>query len=205
MLYQMAKTLILGAMLSAGTVMISQGAPEVGRAAPYFMAKGSDGKDYRLSDYSGKFVVLEWYNKDCPFIRKHYASGNMQKLQNTYAKKGVIWFEIVSSAPGGQGYVTAAEAQANRAKVGSKALATLLDPEGKIGRLYAAKTTPHMFIINSQGILIYEGAIDDHNSTEAEDIPESKNYVAAALDEALAGKPVTISSTRPYGCSVKYK
>jgi peroxiredoxin len=177
----------------------------VGKAVPDFSAKGSDGKEYRLADYRGKFVVLQWYNRDCPFIHKHYDSGNMQKLQETYGKKGVIWFEIASSAPGTQGYLTAEEAQANRGKSGTRSLATLLDPDGNIGHLYGAKTTPHIFIIDPKGVLIYQGAIDDHNSTDAEDILNSKNYVAAALDEALAGKPVTVASTRPYGCSVKYR
>jgi peroxiredoxin len=197
----------LSAVLFLVVGMISPGgaAPEVGKPAPVFSGKGSDGKDYSLADYKGKFVVLEWYNKDCPFIHKHYDSGNMQKLQDAYAKKGVIWLEIASNAEGHEGYMTPAEAQDNRAKVGSKALATVLDPDGKIGRAYGAKTTPHMFVIDPKGILIYQGAIDDHNSADAEDIPHSKNYVAAALDEAMTGKPVTVASTHPYGCGVKYK
>jgi peroxiredoxin len=203
--YQMAKAFILGIVASVGFAVGAQGEPAMGQSAKYFEARGSDGKEYRFSDYAGKFVVLQWYNKDCPFIHKHYDSGNMQKLQDAYAKKGVIWFEVASSAPRQQGYTTPAEAQENRAKVGSKAFATLLDPEGKIGRLYGAKTTPHMFIIDPQGILIYHGAIDDRNSADPADIAGAKNYVAAALDEALAGKPVTVSSTHPYGCSVKYK
>ena len=177
----------------------------VGKPAPVFSGKGSDGKTYNLSDYKGKFVVLEWYNKDCPFIHKHYDSGNMQKLQEAYTGKGVVWFEIASNAPGKEGYMTPAEADTNRGKVGSKATATLLDPNADIARLYSAKTTPHMFVIDPRGILIYQGAIDDHNSADADDIPKSKNYVAQALDESMAGKPVTVASTHPYGCSVKYK
>jgi len=180
-------------------------APEIGKPAPSFSTKGSDGKDYNLADYKGKFVVLQWYNRDCPFIHKHYDGGHMQKLQDSYGKKGVVWFEILSSAPGKEGYLTAAEAQENRVKSGTKATATLLDPDGKVGRLYEAKTTPHMFVIDSKGFLIYKGAIDDHNSADAADIPNSKNYVAQALDEAMAGKPVSTSSTRPYGCGVKYR
>ena len=160
---------------------------------------------YTLADYRGKFVVLQWYNRDCPFIHKHYDSGNMQKLQDIYGKKGVIWFEILSSAPGKEGYMTAAEAQENRGKSGTKSIATLVDPEGTIGKLYAAKSTPHMFVIDPKGILIYQGAIDDHATADASDIPSSKNYVVAALDEAMAGKPVSNPSTRPYGCGVKYK
>src|ERR1035437_1352954 len=184
---------------------LSVGAPVVGQPAPAFVATGSDGQTYTLAEYKGKFVVLEWYNKDCPFIHKQYDSGNMQRLQDTYGKKGVVWFEVASNAPGKEGYMTVAEAQANRQKVGTKADATLLDPDQAVAKLYEAKTTPHMFIIDPKGVLIYQGAIDDHNSTDAEDIPKSKNYVAAALDEALAGKPVAVSSTHPYGCGVKYK
>ena len=189
-------------MMTAGLVFA---AISVGKSAPDFVGKGSDGKEYRLADYKGKFVVLQWYNRDCPFIHKHYDSGNMQKLQDAYGKKGVVWFEIISSAPGTEGYLTAAEAQANRGESGTKSLATLLDPEGVVGRLYGAKTTPHMFIIDPNGDLIYQGAIDDHNSTDADDIPQSKNYVALALDQAMAGKPIATPSTRPYGCSVKYR
>jgi peroxiredoxin len=194
-------TLVL-LMMSAGLALAAAG---VGKAAPDFTGKGSDGKAFKLADYKGKFVVLQWYNRDCPFIHKHYDSGNMQKLQEAYGKKGVVWFEIISSAPGTEGYLTAEAAQANRNKSGTKSLATLVDPEGIIGRLYGAKTTPHIFIVDPKGILIYQGAIDDHNSADAEDIPKSKNYVSAALDEALAGKPVTVASTHPYGCGVKYK
>ncbi len=175
------------------------------KPAPNFTGQGSDGKMYTLADYRGKFVVLQWYNRDCPFIHKHYDSGNMQKLQDTYGKKGVIWFEILSSAPGKEGYMTTAEAQENRAKSGTKSIATLVDPEGTIGKLYAAKSTPHMFVIDRRGILIYQGAIDDHATADASDIPSAKNYVAAALDEAMAGKSVSTPSTRPYGCGVKYK
>ena len=196
---------LLASLCLVGIMAGSAAALTVGQPAPDFVGKGSDGKEYKLVDYKGKFVVLQWYNRDCPFIHKHYDSGNMQKLQAAYGNKGVVWFEIASSAPGREGYLTPDEAEANRAKSGTRSLATLLDPEGKIGRLYSAKTTPHIFIVDPKGTLIYQGAIDDHNSAEAEDIPVSKNYVAAALDEAMAGKPVSIASTHPYGCGVKYK
>ncbi len=199
------RTLGVVMVLTAVSVVSVRAEIAIGKPAPDFTARGSDGKSYQLADLKGKFVVLQWYNRDCPFIVKHYEPGNMQMLQGKYAKLGVIWFEVVSSAPDKQGYLTAQEAQKNRAQVGSKALATLLDPEGEIGRLFKAKTTPHMFIIDPKGILIYNGAIDDHNSVSSDDIPMSKNYVAAALDEALAGKPVTTPFTKPYGCSVKYK
>ena len=173
--------------------------------APDFSLPASDNKTYHLADYRGKFVVLEWFNKDCPFVHKHYDSGNMQKLQTTYLHKGVVWFSVASSAPGKEGYMTPEKATKTRVAYKSASTATLLDPEGKVGRLYGAKTTPHMFVINPKGEIIYSGAIDDHNSADPGDIPSSKNYVAAALDEALAGKPVTTSSTPSYGCSVKYK
>jgi peroxiredoxin len=176
-----------------------------GTTAPDFALPATDGKTYHLSDFQGKYVVLEWYNKSCPFIRKHYDSGNMQGLQKTYTQKGVAWLEIASSAPGKEGYMTPQDALSQRIKEKMNSTATLLDPDGKVGRLYGAKTTPHMFVINPKGTLIYAGAIDDHNSAEAEDIPKSRNYVADALDAAMAGKPVTTATTQPYGCSIKYK
>src|ERR1019366_2633988 len=135
------------------SVGLALAAMSVNKMAPDFSASGSDGNVYKLADYKGKFVVLQWYNRDCPFIHKHYDSGNMQKLQDAYGKKGVVWFEVISSAPGTEGYLTAEEAQANRDKSGTKSLATLVDPEGKIGRLYGAKTTPHIFIVDPKGIL----------------------------------------------------
>lgn len=200
-----SRLLVAALALVSSLAFTAHADPEIGKPAPDFSATGSDGKTYKLSDYKGKFVVLEWYNKDCPFIQKHYEPGNMQKYQDQYVKKGVIWFEVASSAKGREGYYTAEDMQKIRAKVGSKALATLLDPEGEIGGLYKAKTTPHMFIINPEGVVIYNGAFDDHPTPYAEDIPKSKNYVAMALDEAMAGKPVSKPLTRPYGCSVKYK
>jgi peroxiredoxin len=177
----------------------------VGSPALEFSLPASDGKTYNLSDFKGKYVVLEWTNKGCPFVKKHYGSGNMQKLQETYIHKGVNWFSVLSSAPGKEGYMSAREMVRYRVDAGVRSTASLLDPQGKVGKLYGAKTTPHMFIIDPKGVVIYAGAIDDNNSPDAADIPKSKNYVAAALDEALAGKPVTTASTQPYGCSVKYK
>jgi peroxiredoxin len=178
---------------------------KVGDPAPDFTAATSSGKTIHLSDYRGKFVVLEWHNNGCPYTRKHYESGNMQRLQKEWTGKGVVWFTIISSAPGTQGYVTAGEENAYMTKMNSAPSAALLDPNGDIGHLYSAKTTPHIIIINPQGMVIYDGAIDDHPTSDASDIPNSKNYVSAALEEALSGRPVTVSVTRPYGCSVKYK
>lgn len=177
---------------------------EIGKPAPSFTGKGSDGKDYNLSDYRGKYVVLEWLNHGCPYVAKHYDSGNMQGLQKKYTEKETIWLSVISSAPGKQGYSTPEEANADVKKHNASPTAVILDPEGKIGRAYDAKTTPHMFVINPKGDLIYAGAIDSKRSTDQKDIPKSVNYVSQALDEAMAGKPVTTASTQAYGCSVKY-
>jgi len=179
-------------------------AATVGQPAPDFSVVDSQGKTQSLAAYKGKYVVLEWLNHGCPFVRKHYDVGNMQKLQETYAAKGVVWLSVVSSAKGKEGYVDAAGAEKERADNKSKAAAILLDAEGKVGKLYDAKTTPHMFIIDPSGKLIYAGAIDDKASADSKDIATSKNYVSKALDEALAGKPVADASTKAYGCSVKY-
>lgn len=182
-----------------------QAAPEVGKPAPDFTAKDSNGKEHKLSDYKGKFVVLEWLNHGCPFVVKHYSSGNMQNLQKEYTDKGVVWLSIVSSAPGAQGHMSPEETNKKKEEVNSSATAIIIDEEGTVGRLYDAKTTPEMFIINPDGVLIYAGAIDDKKSTDPADIATSKNYVKAALDEAMAGKEVSTPKTKSYGCSVKYK
>ena len=179
-------------------------APEINQPAPDFTLQNSQGQPVALSRFQGKYVVLEWYNKDCPFVRKQYDSGNMQALQRKYTDMGVVWLTINTSAPGKEGYMTPSEAQANRTKEKSAATDLLLDPEGKVGKLYAAKTTPHMFVINPAGRVVYMGAIDDRPTVDVADIPGAKNYVARALDQAMAGKPVTDPLTKPYGCSVKY-
>ena len=176
----------------------------VGDTAPDFTGTDSNGQTHKLSEYRGKFVVLEWTNNGCPYTRKHYASGNMQSLQKQWTGKGVIWLTILSSAPGQQGYMTAAQENAYISQEHADPTAAILDPKGAIGHLYSAKTTPHMYVIDPSGKLIYEGAIDDHATPEVADIPASKNYVSAALTSALAGQPVATAFTRPYGCSVKY-
>lgn len=180
-------------------------AARVGDAAPDFTATDSNGKTHHLSEYKGKYVVLEWHNQGCPYTRKHYASGNMQHLQKEWTGKGVVWFTVISSAPGTQGYVTAAEENDYGKRMNIAPTAVLLDPDGNVGHLYAAKTTPHMYIIDPKGTLIYNGAIDDHPTPDQADIASSKNYVSAALQQAMSGQPVTEAATRPYGCSVKYK
>jgi hypothetical protein len=159
---------------------------------------------HKLSSEHGKFVVLEWHNNGCPYTRKHYESGNMQRLQKEWTSKGVVWFTVISSAPGQQGYVTAQQENEYLKQMNASPTAALLDPQGEVGRLYSAKTTPHMFIINPAGVLIYDGAIDDKATTEQADIAGAKNYVSQALEEAAAGKPVGMPTSRPYGCSVKY-
>jgi peroxiredoxin len=179
-------------------------APKVGEPAPDFSAAASNGKTYHLADFRGKFVVLEWHNNGCPYTRKHYESGNMQRLQKEWTAKGVVWFTIISSAPGTQGYMTADAENTYMGRMNAAPTAALLDSSGSLGHMYDAKTTPQIVIINPQGIMIYDGAIDDHPTSDASDIPNSKNYVQQALTDALAGKPLVNAVTRPYGCSVKY-
>jgi alkyl hydroperoxide reductase subunit AhpC len=179
-------------------------AAKIGEAAPDFTATASNGKTIHLADYRGKYVVLEWHNNGCPYVGKHYRSGNMQRLQKEWTGKGVIWLTILSSAPGKQGYVTASEENDYLTKMQAAPTAALLDPTGEIGHLYDAKTSPQMVVINPEGILIYSGAIDDKPTTDLQDVPTATNYVSLALEESMAGKPVQTSTTRPYGCSVKY-
>ena len=179
-------------------------APVIGQPAPAFSATDTAGQTVSLDSLKGKTVVLEWSNHQCPFVKKFYGSGTMQQLQQDATKDGVVWVTVISSAPGKQGHVTAAEA--NELTTSRKAAPThvVLDESGAIGRLYAAKTTPHMFVIDSQGVLRYQGAIDDKPSTKQEDIADAKNYVTAALADLKAGRPVAESNTKSYGCSVKY-
>jgi AhpC/TSA family len=199
----MKRAIALLAVLCA-TSTISFGRARVGERAPDFTAVDINGQTHKLSDYTGKFVVLEWTNRECPYTMKQYSSGNMQNLQREWTAKGVIWLTVQSSAPGTQGYITAPQENAWLKEIKAAPTAVFLDPTGKLGHLYDAKTTPDMYVINPQGILIYEGAIDDHPTTDVSDIKISKNYVSAALSEAMAGKLVSVATSRPYGCSVKY-
>ena len=191
----------LALLVAAGTALA---APQVGQPAPEFTLKDSNGQSHNLSDFKGKFVVLEWLNHGCPFVVKHYESGNMQNLQKEYTGKDVVWLSIVSSAPGKQGHMTPEETNKAKAEKGSAATAVLIDEDGAVGQLYNAKVTPEMFIINPEGVLVYMGAIDDKKSTDPADVAGAKNYVKQALDEAKSGQPVSEPSTTPYGCSVKY-
>lgn len=198
-LFRAACTLLVASLATAAAAQVRIGAP-----APNFTATDSHGKTHSLDEYRGKFVVLEWHNQGCPYTRKHYLSGNMQDLQKEWTAKGVAWFTVISSAPGQEGYVTASEENAYMAKMHADPTAALLDPSGKIGHLYDAKTTPDMYIINPSGKLIYSGAIDNRPTTDESDIKGADNYVNDALTEAMDGKPVAKPYTRPYGCSVKY-
>ena len=179
--------------------------PPVGGAAPDFSLTDAKGKTHSLAQYRGKYVVLEWFNPECPFVKKHYGSGNMQKLQEEYTSKGVAWLTIDSNAPGTEGNLSADAASKVTTGWKTQQTALLLDPEGRAGRAYGAKNTPNMVVINPQGKIVYEGAIDSKATPNPADIPNSTNYVKVALDESLAGKPVTTPTTKPYGCSVKYK
>jgi hypothetical protein len=179
--------------------------PTIGQAAPDFTLPDTHGESHALSSYRGEWVVLEWLNYECPFVRKHYDSGNMQRLQEEYGQKGVRWLAIVSSAPGKQGYHEPDEMNAISEDIGSRVAATLLDPDGDVGHMYGAQTTPQMVVINPDGVLLYNGAIDDKPSARASSLEGAHNYLATALDEAMGGNEVTVKTSKPYGCSVKYK
>lgn len=201
----MKTKLLLSILSSLATCTVFAGeSPKVGSIAPDFSLIDSAGKTRSLSEFKGKHVVLEWFNPGCPFVQKHYTSGNMQKLQKEYAGKGVTWLAVDSSAPGKEGHLTPQTATKQMAEWKMKPTALLLDADGKAGQAYGAKNTPHMFIIAPDGKLIYEGAIDSKPSANAGDIASSTNYVKVALDEAMSGKPVSNPNTKPYGCSVKY-
>ena len=176
----------------------------VGAAAPGFTLTDTKGAAHALADFAGKPVVLEWTNPDCPFVKKHYGAKNMQALQAKYVAQGAVWLSVCSSAPGKQGHYPADEWNRILAEQGSAATALLLDPDGQVGLAYGAKTTPHLFVIDAAGTLVYDGAIDDQPSTDSADIPGARAYVVEALDAVLAGAPVPVAQTKPYGCSVKY-
>lgn len=192
------------AMISAISLSISAHAAEVGKAAPAFVTKDAKGLEVSLEKLKGKVVVLEWINHSCPFVVKHYSSQNMQKLQETYTAKGVVWISINSGSKASGSYTDTESFLNISANKGSKASHLIVDENGVIGKAYAAKTTPHMFVINADGVLVYQGAIDSKKSTDPADIAGAENYVAKALDAVLAGKSVSQAKTEPYGCSVKY-
>ncbi len=190
--------------LACAVLALGLGAARAAEAAPAFTLTDSNGTSHSLSDFAGKVVVLEWINHDCPFVKKHYDKGHMQALQKEATDKGVVWLSICSSAPGKQGHQSA-EGHNKLAKAkGVHATAILIDEDGKVGKAYKAETTPHMYVINSEGLLVYQGAIDDKRSTNPDDIASSKNYVREALASVWAGTPVAEPKTKAYGCSVKY-
>ena len=196
-----AAVLVRGGLLapSAAAAAVKVGAP-----APVFTATATTGKGVSLADYRGQIVVLEWTNHDCPYVRKHYTAKNMQTQQREAAAQGVVWLTSASSATGEEGYVTAAQANDLTKSRDAAPAAVLLDPQSKIARAYGATVTPHMYIIDAAGTLVYKGGIDSIPSADIADIAKAKQYVRVGLDEVLAGKPVSDSSTRPYGCSLKY-
>lgn len=192
------------ALLITVPVCSSDSEPEIGKLAPDFSQTDIQGTTIRLSDYRGKFIVLEWMNLGCPFIKKHYDSGNMQALQKEVIQKGGVWLSICSSAKGKEGFLLPEDWIKACKKNNTNADAIILDSSGTVGKSYNAKTTPHMFIIDTQGILIYKGAIDDKQGTDKEEIKTARNYVREAFNNALNGKAVEPSVTKSYGCSVKY-
>jgi len=191
----------LALLVAAGTAVA---APQIGQPAPEFTLTDSNGQSHNLSDFKGKFVVLEWLNHGCPFVQKHYDGGNMQGLQKEYTGKDVVWLSIASSAPGKQGHMSPEETNKTKEEKDAAPTAVLIDADGTVGKLYDAKVTPELYVINPEGTLVYMGAIDDKKSVDAADVAGAKNYVKQALDEALAGNPVSEPATEAYGCSVKY-
>ena len=196
------RALLLCLPLALAAVSVADA--KVGDAAPAFTLTDTNGKQHSLGDFKGKVVVLEWFNHDCPFVKKHYDSGNMPGLQTRYTETDVVWLSINSSAPGKQGNYAPEKANEMSKEKKSAASYVLLDPDGTVGKLYGAKTTPHMYVIDAAGVLRYEGAIDSVSSTDQDDIKGATNYVASAIDALKAGKPVDPSVTQAYGCGVKY-
>ncbi len=186
------------------SALFAMEAPKVGAPAPGFSLTDSKGKTHSLGDFKGKYVVLEWFNPGCPFVQKHYQSENMQKLQKEFTGKEVVWLTIDSSSPGNEGSLSPAEANKQIADWNMHPTALLLDGDGKVGHEYGATNTPHMYVVSPKGELIYSGAIDSKATANPDDIAAATNYVKAALDEAMAGKPVATATTKAYGCSVKY-
>lgn len=196
------KFVILFLVVFAGLVFAQQA--KLNEAAPNFKLFDSNGNEHSLSDFAEKIVVLEWINYDCPFVKKHYDSKNMQTLQAKYTEKDIVWLAICSSNKGKQGNFSVEEINKRSKNHNAKFSAYLIDEDGKVGKMYGAKTTPHMYIIDKSGKLVYAGGIDDKATTDVKDIKEAKNYVSLALDELLNGMNVSIQSSTPYGCSVKY-
>lgn len=198
-------SLLVAAFLMAASVMtFAHEHAKVGEKAPNFTLKDKDGVEHSLSDFAGKYVVLEWVNYDCPFVKKHYESGNMQELQKEYTEKGVVWLAVCSSAEGKQGNFTKEELDERQEELETAETAYLIDESGEVGHMYNAKTTPDMVVINPDQEVIYLGAIDNIASADQADIEKADNLVADALDAAMSGKEVKVKTHKPYGCGVKY-
>lgn len=206
----MKKTVSLGMLFMAAVSMaafaLAKGSDkaEIGKVSPNFAAMDSNGKTIHLTDYRGKFVVLEWTNKDCPFVHKHYDSGSMQASQEKARSMGAVWLTIISSAPDAQGYMMPNQINEYRKEHNVKSNATLIDAKGYVGHIYNARATPQIVIIDPKGVVIYNGAIDDRPSPDPESLKGARNYALEALTEAMEGKPVAVETSRPYGCGIKY-
>ena len=192
------------ALIGAVTALPASAQVEVGTEAPDFTLTAADGETHSLSDFEGKYVVLEWLNFGCPFVGKHYGSGNMQQLQETYTDQGVVWLSIVSSAEGTQGYYPPQEMVQQKKKHNGEMNAILMDTSGEVGQMYGATVTPHMYVISPEGQLLYKGGIDDKPTTDEADVEGATNYVRMALDQAMNGEEVEVQTAPPYGCTVKY-
>ena len=201
---QLFRIFLAPVCLTASLAAMTHAAVTPGATAPDFTLTAVDGKPVSLSQFRGKYVVLEWFNSECPFVQKHYTTGNMQKLQSRYTSEGIVWLAINSTNPEHSNYRDPQRSREIMSQWKGSPTALLLDPEGGVGQAYEARTTPHMYIIDPEGKLIYQGAIDSIKSVDAGDIEKADNYVALALDAALAGRPIDKNVTAPYGCSVKY-
>ena len=201
---ELNRRILIAAAAAVAMATPAAAAPVLGQPAPAFKALDADGASRSLKEFAGKVVVLEWTNSGCPYVSKHYSSGHMQALQKAAVSNGVVWLTVSSSAPAMEGYFTRASAKAWKARVGSHASAILLDGGGKVGRLYGAKTTPHMFVMGRDGRVAYMGGIDDRPFAEPASLKGARNYVAEALADLKAGRPRAVPVSQPYGCSVKY-
>ncbi|HEU0158471.1 MAG TPA: thioredoxin family protein [Hyphomicrobiaceae bacterium] len=195
---------LIGLLAAAGAMADPSAQARLGAPAPDFTLTDSNGRSVSLADFKGKTIVLEWTNHDCPYVRKHYGSQNMQALQKKWTAQGVAWLTLISSRPGAQGFVHGLEANKLTADRGAAPTAVLLDPNGSVGRSYGAQVTPHMYVITGDGALAYMGGIDDKPTTRLEDLKTAKNFVDAALGELALGSPVSVKTSRPYGCTIKY-
>lgn len=189
----------------SAAVATAQSGAVVGEKAPNFELTDANGETHNLSDFEGKYVILEWLNHDCPFVRKHYDGNNMQELQKRYTDEGVIWLSIISSVPGTQGHLQPEEAQEITKEKNASPTAVLLDVDGSVGKMYDARVTPHMYIINPEGVLEYNGAIDDKPTARLRDLEGAHNYVVAAMTSLMNDEPVEVKTNTPYGCTVKYE